>query len=226
MMKKPPLTFRLLANFLRFFFKLLYHQFAWTYDWVSAAVSLGMWKKWVLAVLPYLEGPRILELGHGPGHLQAALMQQGKQAIGLDASQQMGRLAVKGLRVGCCYGYGIINGYAQFLPFPNNCINQVVATFPSEYIFDQRTFSEVHRTLLPGGAFIILPLAWITGRRFHERAAAWLFRFTGQVPGDLSPNWEDWVLEPIRLAGFIPHVEWLELKASTLLIIHAQKPAD
>lgn len=223
-MEKPPYLFRIYSAFLRFFFTLLYHQLAWTYDWVAAIVSLGMWNKWILAVLPYLGGPMILELGHGPGHLQSALLKQGKRVFGLDASLQMGRKAV---RVMGSEGLvsGVVNGYAQFIPFSNACLNQVVATFPSEYIFDLRTFYEVHRILLPGGTFIILPLAWITGRRFHERAAAWLFRFTGQVPTNYSTSWEDRVLEPIRQAGFIPRVEWLELNTSTLLIIHAQKPA-
>ncbi len=63
---------RLLQSLLRFFFSLLYHQFAWTYDLVSATVSLGHWQEWVRASLPYLHG-RTLEIGYGPGHLQTYL---------------------------------------------------------------------------------------------------------------------------------------------------------
>ena len=68
---------RLLGWFLRFFFHLLYHQFAWTYDWVAAGVSLGRWNEWVRSILPYMQEGRILELGHGPGHLQAELLKTG-----------------------------------------------------------------------------------------------------------------------------------------------------
>ncbi len=65
-----------MKTLLRFFFRLLYHQFAFTYDLVAATVSLGRWKDWVLSVVPFIEGTRILEIGHGPGHLQRALLEQ------------------------------------------------------------------------------------------------------------------------------------------------------
>src|SRR6185503_13802859 len=78
---------------LRFFFKLLYHQFAFTYDLVSATVSLGRWKDWVISILPFIEGTRVLEIGFGPGHLQRVLLSRGLIAVGIDESRQMARLA-------------------------------------------------------------------------------------------------------------------------------------
>ena len=62
---------------LRFFFYLLYHSFAFAYDLVAASVSLGRWKDWVLSVVPFIEGNRVLEIGHGPGHLQRGPAQPG-----------------------------------------------------------------------------------------------------------------------------------------------------
>ena len=59
----------LIQRFMRFFFHLLYHPFAFTYDLVAATVSFGDWKNWVYSILPFINGTRILELGHGPGHL-------------------------------------------------------------------------------------------------------------------------------------------------------------
>ena len=56
-------------------FHLLYHQFAWTYDFVAAFVSLGRWQDWVDAVVPFMSG-RVLEIGFGPGHLQELLNRQ------------------------------------------------------------------------------------------------------------------------------------------------------
>ena len=63
---------RVMQTLLRIFFQLLYHPFAWAYDLVAGLVSLGRWKSWVLCGLPLLAG-RVLEIGFGPGHLQAAL---------------------------------------------------------------------------------------------------------------------------------------------------------
>ena len=59
---------------MRVFFHLLYHPFAFTYDLVAAVVSFGQWKNWGQSILPFIDGTRILELGHGPGHLQRFLL--------------------------------------------------------------------------------------------------------------------------------------------------------
>lgn len=212
-----PLRLRLLAPFMRLFFQLLYHQFAWTYDLVAATVSLGMWKDWVKAILPYLNGPRVLELGFGPGHLQAAMHHQGLRPVGLDRSPQMTRQARRRLHK---QGFtpALIHGAAQSMPFPSNCFDHVIATFPSEYIADPHTLAEIQRVLAPGGSADILLFAWITGKKPLERLAGWLFRFTGE-----SPDWTDKALQPVQQAGFRVHAERIALKSSTLLLIRAKK---
>lgn len=190
---------------------------AWTYDGVAAMVSLGMWQDWVRAVIPYLKEEKILELGHGPGHLQAELLQKGFPVTGVDLSPQMSRQAARRLRK---KGYQprLVRGWAQALPFMEGAFHKVVATFPSEYIIDPLTLTEIRRVLAPGGQAVILALAWITGHKWMERAAAWLFRITGE-----APEWEDRFLDPVRKAGFQAQVDWVELKSSRLVIILATK---
>ena len=68
---------RFINHLLKISFHLLYHQLAWVYDWIAALVSCGLWNTWVVQALPYLEGPLVLELGPGPGHMQAALRRMG-----------------------------------------------------------------------------------------------------------------------------------------------------
>jgi ubiquinone/menaquinone biosynthesis C-methylase UbiE len=208
-----------IAKFLRVFFYLLYRPFAWSYDFVAALVSLGQWKDWVMSTLPLLEGPRILELGFGPGHLQAALAERGFSPFGLDASPQMAKLARRRLgRKG--FPAQVAIGYAQRLPLPDESFDQIVTTFPPEFILAESTFSEAQRVLTPGGELIILLTAWITGQRWLERAAAWLFRVTGQ-----APHWQASFLAPISKAGLQPRVERLTQKSWTVLVILAKKPA-
>ena len=173
-----------LTRFLRIFFHLLYHPFAWSYDLVAWTVSLGRWKDWVKSVVPFIEGTRVLELGHGPGHLQRILRDLNLLTVGLDESRQMGNLAKKRLVQSGYTQPGLVRGLAQSLPFPAEKFETVIATFPSEYIFEHGTLLEVRRTLTNGGRLIVLPVAWITGQGTLDRFLAWLFRFTGQAPSD------------------------------------------
>jgi ubiquinone/menaquinone biosynthesis C-methylase UbiE len=209
--------FRLLAWFLRRFFQLLYHQFAWAYDLVAWTVSLGQWNTWIRSAIPYLHSSLVLELGHGPGHLQVAFNQAGVHSIGIDLSKQMNRQACHRMRK-MHIQPNLIYARTQQLPLPSETIPQIVATFPSEYISDPRSLNEMHRVLVPGGSVIILLFAWITGQKAQERFAAWLFRVTGE-----SPIWEDAFLNPARVVGFVAHSEFILLPRSKLLLLHLQK---
>ena len=211
---------RLLSSLLRTFFRLLYHQFAWSYDLVAAAVSLGRWQKWVDCALPYLEG-RVLEIGPGPGHLQAAMRWAGLAAFGLEESRQMCRQAYRRLQKEGIMPY-ITRGYAQVLPFPENSFKSVVATFPAEFLFESQTLAESWRVIRPGGRLVLLPMAWITGRDLLDRLAAWLFRATGQAGAieAVLPS----LYKRIQGAGFEVRHELVEVDGSRVLVILAGKP--
>ncbi len=212
-----PLHQSVLADLWRFFFRLLYFRFAWIYDIFAAGVSLGMWNEWILTTIPYLAGDKILELGHGTGILQVELQSKEKNVIGIDASRQMGQQAFTRLKR---HGYNptLVTALAQYLPFPDTYFQQVVATFPSEFIIDGRTLIEIHRVLQPRGELIILPYAWITGQQWHERLAAWLFRVTGQ-----APEWDEKFNKPFEMMGFTISVERIVLGSSKLPLLFATK---
>jgi ubiquinone/menaquinone biosynthesis C-methylase UbiE len=212
-----------LSPLLRIVFHLLYHPFAWTYDLVSATVSLGRWQDWVQTVVPFIEGTRVLELGHGPGHLQRILLSRGLLAFGLDESRQMGRLAKRRLLNSGYAQCSLSRGLAQSLPFPAETFGTIVSTFPSNYIFDPGTLLEVRRTLRNGGRFIVLPAAWITGQKLMERYAASLFRVTGQTPSEPVEVISERFKQPFVETGFEAKIEQVEVKSSLVLIVIAEK---
>lgn len=214
---------QLLPVILRLFFRLLYHSFAWAYDLVSWAVSLGSWNNWVESVVPYVKGPHVLELGHGPGHLQRTLLDLGLLTIGLDESRQMGHLAKKRLIQAGYTQVKITRGLVQSLPFQAGTFDTVVSSFPSEYIFDNQTLVEAHRVLTNGGRFVVLPAAWITGQKLMERYAAGLFRVTGQTPSDPIEVISERLKGPFVEAGFSVNIEQVEVKSSLVLIVIAEK---
>lgn len=209
---------------LRIFYRLLYYEFSWAYDWVSNLVSVGRWKNWVLAALPHLEIAqqgntlRILEIGHGPGHLLRHLCADGVWVVGMDLSYSMSRyLFLRLMDLGIVPM--LVSGYAQFMPFKNNSFDRIVATFPSEYITDPQTLTGIYRILQPGGALVTIPLAWIKGGTLLDRIAAWLFRITRQAP-QWDPAWS----QPFENAGFEVRILLQDIQQSTVLIIIAKKP--
>jgi ubiquinone/menaquinone biosynthesis C-methylase UbiE len=208
----------LIPRSMRVFFNLLYHPFAFAYDIVAVVVSLNRWKDWVTTILPFIEGGRVLELGHGPGHLQRALQGQGLAAVGLDESAPMGHLAKTHLLKSGFKDIHLARGISQNLPFADNTFNTIVSTFPSEYIFDPRTLSEARRCLINGGRLVVLPVAWPKNRFLN-----WLYRITGEA----SPNAMEIISErigaPLAKAGFEVEIKTLEVKSSLLVIVIAVK---
>jgi ubiquinone/menaquinone biosynthesis C-methylase UbiE len=215
---------RFLRSFLRFFFHHFYHEFAWMYDSVAAVVSLGRWNDWTKIVLPYIKGSRVLEIGHGPGGLHRYLVQEsGRIVVGLDESAQMGRITKRRLSKAGYLDHHLTRGLAQALPFSSATFDTVVSTFPAEYIFAADTMANVMRVLRSGGRFIVLPTAWIIGRKLLDRIAAWLFRITQQAPDSPLDIISAHMRRPFEEAGFKVDVETVELRSSLALIVIAWK---
>jgi ubiquinone/menaquinone biosynthesis C-methylase UbiE len=147
-------------RFMLWSFERLYHEFAWSYDLVAAAVSGGYWRHWIVACVPYLRAERVLELGCGTGYLQAELRQRGIAHVGLDASPQMLRGARRRLR----HDLRLLEARAPWLPFPDGSFSDAVATFPAPYLLQTPTLDAIRRVLHPSGQLVIVDGgAWSRG---------------------------------------------------------------
>ncbi|MBI3175839.1 MAG: methyltransferase domain-containing protein [Chloroflexi bacterium] len=208
----------LLTRFMRHFFQWLYHPLAFTYDLVAAAVSFGRWNDWGRGVLPHVHGTRVLEVGHGPGHLQRSLLDLGLAPVGLDESAQMGRLAKTRLLKSGYAKINLVRGVTQSLPFPSGHFDTILSTFPSEYIFDPQTLSEVWRVLDNGGRLVVLPAAWP-----RNPLLGWLFRVTGQSPAEALEIIQGRLKNPFIESGFDVEIQTLDVQSGLLLIIIATK---
>lgn len=208
---------RLLARFLEFFFQRLYHGFAFAYDLVAAAVSFGQWIEWTKTTLPFIEGTRVLELGHGPGHLQRILLDRGLDAFGLDESSQMSRLARRQILQSGYAQANLTRGLGQALPFAAGSFDSIVATFPAPYIAEARTLSEARRVLRNGGRLIVLAAAWP-----KSRILQWLYRVTSQSPADGVAILKEKAETLLARAGFRVDVQIVEVQSASLLMIVAE----
>jgi ubiquinone/menaquinone biosynthesis C-methylase UbiE len=211
-----------MGSLLRLFFHQLYHRFAWAYDAVAGAVSIGRWNVWIRTVVPFVHGPRVLELGHGPGHLQESLLAEpGGRIVGLDESDEMGAIAKRRLRRAGLAAPALLRSLAQHLPFPDGSFDTVVATFPTEFVFEAKTLSEVRRVLDTHGRFVVLPGAWIVGRGLIDRAATWLFLVTHQAPASPADVLGQRLRPPLEHAGFKPTFQTIDVQSSVVLIVIA-----
>ena len=213
---------RILQKLMRVGFHLLYHEFAFAYDWVAAAVSLGRWTNWIRTVIPFIEGSPVLEIGSGPGHLQSDLKKLDFQSHGLDESRQMIKLARKRLKANGARISNLTRGRAARLPYRNNAFRTILSTFPSEYIFDPATLKEIHRVLASDGRFIILPAAWHVGHGLLERTLAWVFHVTGETPGPFEII-TNRIKTIVGYSGFKVDSHKIETQASLLLVLVASK---
>lgn len=214
-------------------FRLLYNELAWTYDVVSWLASLGEWRKWQRAALPYVEGRRVLELAHGPGHMLLALAESGRMAVGLDLSPFMGRMARRRLRRAGVAPL-LIRGRAQALPFVAGSFDTVLSTFPTAFIAEAATMRAVHRVLRSGGRLVVVPEGHLDNRGLLSRFINWLYVITGQRQGTFTVDDEQywpaadsalWVAyrNAMETAGFDLNVERVRLARGGASVVIAKK---
>jgi ubiquinone/menaquinone biosynthesis C-methylase UbiE len=209
-------------SLIRFGFRLLYNEMAFTYDAVSWIVSLGQWRDWQRAAIPHLNAPpgaTILELAHGTGSFEIDLRRAKYRTVALDFSPAMGRIARRKIRR---WGYRapLVRARAQALPFPDVRFPAVVSTFPTEFIVDPVTLREIHRVLKPGGRLVVVFSGMLTSGGAARDALEFAYRITGQ-----RGPWPVNVEQRFTDAGFRAEVVVKELARSTVLLFVAEKIA-
>lgn len=211
----------------RFGFRLLYNEMAWSYDWVSWAVSMGEWQKWIRVPLQFVDGrssQTILEIGHGPGHLLAELERAGHLIVGLDRSPYMGRRAARRLD-GLGASSRLVRGSVQSLPFAPDSFDWVISTFPTDYIIYPETLHAIKRVLRNNGCLLVVPEGHLTQSGLLQSAIEWLYRITGQRGGPFEQVSEEilWrpFIERFEQAGFHTRVEVVSFSKSEATILVA-----
>ena len=188
-------------------FFLLYNHLAFTYDLVAWLVSLGHWSAWRRTVIPFLEPGLTLELAYGTGGLFKDMRQANIKAVGLDISPFMARLAAIRLRKHNLTA-PLTQAQAQHLPFPAQKFTNIVATFPTPYIFAPETLAEAHRVLVnpPHGRakLIIVMQGQVQAPAWVETLIDWLYQITGQ---QATPSVD--ALAPFTQTGFT--AQWMQV---------------
>jgi len=101
--------------------------------------------------------PLVLDVGCGPGEMVRALAELGCRVWGLDAAEQMVRVAGRVLADRRLHGpVGLAIGDAEWLPFKDGMFDLVICAGVFEYLAcDEAALMEIRRTLSPGGYLIV-----------------------------------------------------------------------
>ena len=183
---------------------------------------MGLWKKWLTITLSYLSGSSILELGFGPGHLQELMSENGMVGVGLDESRQMTYLA-RGRLIEAGHTPKLVQAIGEAIPFHEGAFDQVVTTFPAEFITHPDTLKDIHRVLKQDGELIILRFAWLSDRLWPYMLMSWLFRLVGEAPNKKHPIQLDRLSAPFQKAGFSVKFEHVDLDSSGMILLMCKK---
>jgi ubiquinone/menaquinone biosynthesis C-methylase UbiE len=209
-------------------FRLLYYEMAFTYDWVANLVSLGQWWKWQEQAFAFLPpGGRVLELGHGTGHMQNKLAKRGYLPFGIDLSPQMGHLAKRYLAGQGERAVACVRASALALPFPSASMPAMLATFPTNYIFQPPTLREIRRVLTPQGKLVVVLAAVPRPGGVLRTLARALFWLTGESPSQtatLPAEWQTAIENIYTHAGLHAELHTAELKDSWVWLVVVGAP--
>src|SRR6266568_2717825 len=125
----------------------VYSHYAAPYDWLSGVLWAGQWRIWQRAALPFVQGPRVLEVGMGTGNVQIDLKELGFEVYGIDRAPSMMKVAAKKVLKHTGRPISACRADVTALPFAANSFDCVVSTKPSDYIILPQTHREINRVL-------------------------------------------------------------------------------
>lgn len=134
-------------------FDRLYNEAAWAYDLAAMVAGGQFWYAWGRAVLPFVAGDPVLEVGVGRGRLLVALAAAGHRPVGVDLSRAMIRYARRTV-AGSGLKVPLVRANGLALPFADATFGTLITTFPAGYVRQPETHREFARLLRPGGRWL------------------------------------------------------------------------
>lgn len=169
-----------------------YSKYAKAYD--IAVKLLPVWKTWIKAVIPYIEGNRVLEASFGTGYL---LLQYADnyETYGIDFNNNMIEIAKKNLtRKGVQASLQWAN--VEKLPFPDSYFDTIVNTMAfSGYPHGKLAMAEFYRVLKESGRLLIVDFDYPSNRNIFGYWLTKLMESAGDTIRNISKILQDFHFE-------------------------------
>lgn len=164
-------------------FNRFYNLSAGLYD--VLVQCLPAWRRSIESVLPFVEGPQILEVSFGTGHLLTRLP-AGVELSGIDLNHELIQVAVKKVRASQMR-LNIQQADVYHIPYPNHCFQTVINTMAlSGYPDGFAAIRELLRVLAPGGRLLLVDVNYPRDRNLIGMLLAHLWRISGDLIRDMD----------------------------------------
>jgi ubiquinone/menaquinone biosynthesis C-methylase UbiE len=163
-------------------FDRLYSRFAGAYD--VAVKHLPFWRAWLRRALPYIDGPRVLEVSVGTGWLLTQYAGD-VEAHAIDLNERMLAVTRRNLRR-AGLGASLRRATVEALPFSADYFDTVVNTMSfSGYPDATRALSELQRVMRPGGRLVMIDVGYPRNGNRLGTALTNLWRHSGDLIRDM-----------------------------------------
>jgi ubiquinone/menaquinone biosynthesis C-methylase UbiE len=148
-------------------------------------VIFPFWKTWLASVLPYIQGPRVLEVSFGPGYLMHCYAPH-YDVWGIDYNHRMVQKTRKRLK-GIVSADRIIQGDVEHLPYQNAAFDTVINTFAfTAYPNGEKALQEMLRVLKPGGSLLLLDIDYPADRNIWGYCLVKIGAWAGDIIKDIE----------------------------------------
>ena len=169
-------------------FDQFYTQFAPLYEWIIKLFPV--WRRWISHVLPYVQGPRVLEVSFGTGYL-LDLYDPKIEVVGVDYNLEMIRIARRNTT-----GRGRIVSCQQadvnHRPFQSGTFDTVVSTMAfTAYPDGQAAMAELSRVLRDGGKLLMVDVNYPPDGNRLGLLLSIIWMKLGDILRDMAPIFKE-----------------------------------